>query len=64
MQPFISQALINARTADMLRQAQAARQAHDAKHIARRHGHRLAQVRSLRTASAAHGPERAQRPAA
>jgi hypothetical protein len=64
MQPFISQALINARTADMLRQAEAARRAHDAKRVVRRHGHGLAQVRPLRAAAPARGPEGARRPAA
>ena len=64
MQPYISQALVAARIADMHRQAEAARLAREIKRARRRAGRGLAPVRPLRTAAPAGQTERAGRPAA
>jgi hypothetical protein len=64
MQPYISQALIAVRVADMRRAADGARLAREAKRAARRARRGLAPVRPLPTAATAQGPEHAGRPAA
>ncbi|HCU91827.1 MAG TPA: hypothetical protein DHU96_03460 [Actinobacteria bacterium] len=68
MQPFISQALVATRIAEMRREAEVAQLARDGrlarKQARRRGGRGLAPVRLLRTAKPACRPERTGLPAA
>jgi hypothetical protein len=59
MQPYIPQALVTARIAEMHREADSERQARELKRARRLAGRVLAPVRPLRVAATAARPERA-----
>ena len=64
MQPYIPQALVSARIAEMHRDAKSAGQAREVKRARRRASWSLAPVRPLRTAAPAAQAQHAGRPAA